>query len=487
LDLIWAAGRVLIAYQWVVIVYFLVLTNIYMVLVLIGFFEMVRYRAARREREDVDALVACALTPPVSVLAPAYNEAATICESVRALLSLSYAEFEVIVINDGSTDSTLSLLIREFHLYRSARYIDEKLTTKPVRGVYQSMDPIPLVVIDKENGGKADALNAGINAARNPLVCSIDSDSLLEQNALMRVVRPLLDDPDRVLAVGGIVRIANGCTTSAGRVVKIGLPNSWIARFQVVEYLRAFLGGRVAFSSLNSLLIVSGAFGLFNKAAVLAVGGYDTGTVGEDMELIVRLHRWAREQKKTYRIVFEPDPVCWTEAPESFKILKTQRNRWQRGTVETLCKHRDLILRPGFGMLSYFALPYFIIFEALGPIIECTGYLTTIVGLLFGLLDAHVSILFFVVAVLNGIVLSASCVVLEELSSRRYPDVRSLAALLMTAVMENLGFRQIVTFWRAQAIIDLLRGVKSWGVMERRGFGTPVSSQRTTEHLRDCA
>jgi len=349
--------------------------------------------------------------------------------------------------------------------------VDERLATKPVRGVYQSMYPIPLVVIDKENGGKADALNAGINAARNPLVCSIDADSLLEQNALIRVVRPLLDDPERVLAVGGIIRIANGCESSSGRVVKVGLPESWLARFQVVEYLRAFLGGRVAFSALNSLMIVSGAFGLFNKAAVLAVGGYDTDTVGEDMELIVRLHRWAREQRKPYRIVFEPDPVCWTEAPESLKVLERQRKRWQRGTVETLWKHRDVVMRPGYGMLGWFAMPYFVVFEGLGPFIECGGYLATIAGLLFGLIDFDSSTLFFVTAVLNGMVLSASCVVLEELSTRRYPQVKNLATLLVAACLENLGYRQIMTFWRAAAIIDLLRGDKSWGVMERKGFG----------------
>ncbi len=462
----------LIRYQWVVIVYFLALTGIYLALVLAGFFEMMRYRSARREDEDVDALGASALAPPISVLAPAYNEAATIRQSVRATLALSYASFEVIVINDGSTDNTLELLIQEFHLYRSARYIDERLPTKPVRAVYQSMDPIPLVVIDKENGGKADALNAGINAARYPLVCAVDSDSLLEQNALIRVARPLLDNPEEVLAAGGIVRIANGCTAVGGRVVNVDLPRSWLARFQVVEYLRAFLGGRVAFSASNCLVIVSGAFGVFNKAAVLAVGGYDTRTVGEDMELIVRLHRWAREKGKKYRIVFEPDPVCWTEAPESLTTLKRQRNRWQRGTIETLWKHRRMILRPRFGVLGWFALPYYVVFEGLGPLIEVTGYAATLAGLALGLVDTRVAGLFLFAAVLNGIILSASCVVLEELSTRRYPRVKSLAILLAAAVLENLGFRQLVALWRVQAIADLVRGVKTWGAMERKGFGT---------------
>ncbi len=475
-NFIWICGRILLAYQWTAIAYFLALTLIYLFLVLVGFFEMLRYRSSRRESEDVEALAASGIAPPISILAPAYNESATILESVRATLALSYAEFEVIVINDGSKDNTLDLLIEEFHLYQSARYIDAQIPTQPVRAVYRSVDPIPLVVIDKENGGKADALNAGINAARYPLICAADSDSLLEQNALIRIVRPVLDHPEEVLAVGGIIRIANGCTVSGGRVTQVDLPRSWLARFQVVEYLRAFLGGRVAFSASNCLLIVSGAFGLFNKAAVLAVGGYDTNTVGEDMELVVRLHRWAREQRRKYRIVFEPDPVCWTEAPETMKTLQRQRNRWQRGTVETVWKHRDLICRPGFGALGWFALPYFVVFESLGPLIEFTGYAVTIAGYLFGLIDSEMAILFFLSAILNGIVLSGSAVVLEELSTRRYPHVKNLAILLMASVLENFGFRQVISLWRAEAIWDLLRGVKSWGRMERKGFGAPPAA-----------
>lgn len=471
---------VLSLYEYGIIAYLFTLSTIYFVLLLVGFFEMIRHRFAYRDSEENRVLEASPLVPPVSILAPAYNEAASICESVRAMLALTYPQFEVIVINDGSKDDTLRLLIDEFHLYRSARFYENTLASKQVRGVYESMDPIPLVVVDKDNGGKADALNAGINVARYPLVCAADCDSLLENDALMRVARPFLEDPERVLAVGGIVRVANGCEISGGRVVKVDLPRSWIGRCQVVEYLRSFLGGRVAFSAFNSLIIISGAFGLFLKRAVLAVGGYRTDTVGEDMELIVRLHRWARTKKMDYRIVFQPDPVCWTEVPESFKILKRQRNRWQRGSFETFWIHRDMILRPKFGSLGMFSIPYFVLFETLGPVVELAGYALTLIGVLLGLFNVRVIYLFFLAAVLYGMILSTASVILEELSTRRYPKVRNLLMLIVTSLIENLGFRQILTFWRAMAFVDLARGKKSWGAMERKGLG---SQAKETQEL----
>lgn len=445
------------------------MSSIYFVLLLVGFFEMMRYRFTYRDSEEARVLEVSPLVPAISILAPAYNEAASICESVRAMLRLSYPQFEVVVINDGSSDQTLRLLIDEFHLYRSARFYDAVLPGKPVRAVYESMDPIPLVVVDKENGGKSDALNVGINVARYPLFCAVDCDSLLEPDALLKVARPFLEDPDRVLAVGGIVRVANGCRTGGGRVLKVDLPRTWIGRCQVVEYLRSFLGGRVAFSAFNALIIVSGAFGLFSRRAVLAVGGYRTTTVGEDMELVVRLHRWARDRKMDYQIVFQPDPVCWTEVPESLKTLHRQRNRWQRGSIETFWLHKDMFGRPKYGGLGLFVFPYSVLFETFGPLVELCGYVLTVFGLVLGVFDAQVVWLFFLAAVLYGMILSVASVVLEELSTKRYPKVKNLLLLVAASLVENLGFRQLLTVWRALAFVDVLRGKKSWGVMERHG------------------
>jgi cellulose synthase/poly-beta-1,6-N-acetylglucosamine synthase-like glycosyltransferase len=458
-------------YEGWVIYYLFGISAIYMMLLLTGCVLLLHHRFFRRDPEVSRALEFSALMPPISILAPAYNEAATVCQSVRAMLLLRYPEFEVVVINDGSKDDTLRILIDEFHLYKSARFSDQRLKTAPIRAIYESMDPIPLVVIDKPNSGKADSLNAGINVARYPLVCCVDSDSILEEDALLRAARPFVEDPERVIAVGGIVRVANGCEVSGGRVVRVDAPPSWIARFQVVEYLRAFLGGRVAFSTHNCLVVISGAFGVFSKAAVLAAGGYHTDTVGEDMELVVRLHRWAREQGKPYRIVFEPEPVCWTEVPESLSVLHRQRSRWQRGTIQTLWAHRAILAHPHYGLLGMAALPYFALFEMFGPLVELTGYIATALGLAFRVFNRETALLFFLAAVTYGVLLSVASVILEELTLRRYPKVRDLLSLLAASVLESLGFRQLLTLWRAQAFWDLIRNGQSWGAMQRKGFG----------------
>jgi cellulose synthase/poly-beta-1,6-N-acetylglucosamine synthase-like glycosyltransferase len=453
-----------------IIIYVAAINGIYLLLVVIGFFALEhREPVARRDR---DALLKSPLLPPVAILAPAYNEALTCRDSVRAMLGPRYPNHEVIVINDGSTDDTLQILIDAFKLYRSGRTPTGSLPTKPIRAIYESRDPIRLVVIDKENGGKADSLNAGINVARAPLVCAVDSDSLIEEEALLYVVEPFLDD-DSTVASGGIIRVANGCRIEGGRVVDVRAPRHLLPIFQVIEYLRAFLGGRVAFSFLNSLLIISGAFGVFRRDAVLEAGGYLTKSVGEDMELVVRLHRLFRQSGRKYRIVFVPEPVCWTEVPESLRILKRQRNRWQRGTLDTLMIHRRMIFNPRYGVVGLFALPYFLFFEALGPLVELTGYAATVGGLVFGLIDPHLAALFFVVSLLFGVLLSMSAVVLEELTQRRYPAPADLMRLFLGAVVESLGFRQLLMIWRTQGLIDGLRGKQGWGTMERRGFGAP--------------
>ncbi len=457
-------------YEYWVLIYLFAINTVYFILLVIGLFEMLRHRAFEEAAGEGLALQLSTLMPPVSLLAPAYNESATIRESVRAMLALSYPEYEVIIINDGSTDDTLKVLIDEFKLYKSAGYFETSLETRRVKAVYESMDPIPLVVIDKDNGGKADALNAGINVSKYPLFCGVDADSLLEERSLLWVARPFVKDPDRVIAVGGTIRVANGCTVDHGRVVKVDVPQSWIARFQTVEYLRAFLGGRVAFSAFNCLLVISGAFGLFLKSAVIAVGGYRHTTVGEDMELVVRLHRWARRNKPGYRIHFQPDPVCWTEVPESMEVLRRQRNRWQRGTIECVWMHRGMIFNPRYGSVGMFALPFFIAFEMLGPLVELVGYIICILGLYWDFIDTEIFLLLFIAAVLYGMVLSTGSIILEELAMRRYPSVKNLLVLVVAGIVENLGFRQLLTVWRAQAFWDLWRGKKSWGKMDRVGF-----------------
>jgi cellulose synthase/poly-beta-1,6-N-acetylglucosamine synthase-like glycosyltransferase len=447
---------------------------VYFFLMVLGFFAL-RSQRARQNPEARAVLLNSPLLPEVSILVPAYNEALTIAQSVRSMLDLNYPHYDVIVINDGSKDETMRVLIDEFHLYKSTCRSGNAIT-QPVRAVYRSRDPIRLTVVDKANGGKADALNAGLNVARSPLVAAVDSDSLLEEDALLHVVEPFVENPSKVLATGGIVRVVNGCTVERGKVTRVATTSRILPLFQTIEYLRAFLGGRVAFSFLNSLLLISGAFGIFDREAIVEAGGFATSTVGEDMELVVRLHRLSREKKKPYLIVFVPEPVCWTEVPESWKVLHRQRNRWQRGTVESLMAHDKMLFHPKCGGPGWFSLPYFVVFEMLGPVVEMAGYVFTVAGIFLGIISVKIALLFFVVSVLFGVLLSMSAVVLEEFTMRRYPSVKDLARLLAAAVLENFGYRQLLTLWRLEGVWDGLRGKRGWGAMERRGFEQHVEA-----------
>jgi len=451
-----------------VLAYFLAINTLYLVFSVVAYLHLRQHRKRWTARE-LGAVVRSPATPGISVVAPAYNEEATVEESLRSLLLLNYPQFEVVLVNDGSKDRTLQVVIDKFELVRAPAAYAEPLPTQPVRGVYRSLANRDLVVIDKQNGGKADAINAGVNAARFPLVCVIDADSLLEDHALTRAVLPFIEDPDTV-AAGGIVRIANGCTVERGRVTDVTLPTSALARFQVVEYLRAFLAGRVAQSAANALLIISGAFGIFKRDALLAIGGFNHDTIGEDMELVTRLHRVYRERQQRYRIVFQPDPVCWTEAPESRTVLARQRNRWQRGTLQVLSYHRHMLFNPRYGVVGLFAMPYYLLFEALGPVIEMAGYVVTFVAIPLGLLDVRFAQLLFLSAVMYGTMISLLSVVLEEISFRRYLRVSDLLTMVLFGFLENFGYRQLTTWWRLQGVVDFLRGKQGWGAMTRKGF-----------------
>jgi cellulose synthase/poly-beta-1,6-N-acetylglucosamine synthase-like glycosyltransferase len=460
-------------FEGTVFVYFLTLNTLYLGFSVVAFFELRRHRR-RWTARDLDIVVRSPATPAISLIVPAYNEEATIGQSLRALLLLNYPEYEVVVVNDGSSDQTLAAAIKAFDLVRAEVPHQRTLETQPVRGVYRSLAHRELIVIDKANGGKADAINAGVNAARHALVCVIDADSLLEEHALTRAVLPFLEDPTTV-AAGGIIRIANGCTVQDGRVLDVRLPSNPLACFQVAEYLRAFLAGRVAQSLMNGLLIISGAFGLFRRDALIAVGGFRTDMVGEDMDVIVRLHRHFRERGEKYRVVFRADPVCWTEVPESRQVLARQRNRWQRGTLQTLFYHRRMLLNPRYGVVGMIAVPYYLLFEALAPAIELAGIVIGIAALALGWLDWRFAELMFLTAVVYGALISVVAVILEEVSFRRYPRVTDLLRLALYALLENFGYRQMTLWWRLRGSIDFLRGRPEWGAMARQGF-TPKAS-----------
>lgn len=409
--------------------------------------------------------------PPISLIVPAYNEERTVIESLRSLLALHYPDYEVLLVNDGSKDATLARVIEAFGLKRVGRLVDTSVAHQPIRGFYGNPDLPRLLVIDKENGGKADALNAGINAARASLFCAIDADSLLEPDALLRVVRPFIDHPDQTMAVGGTIRIANGCAVDAGRITGVALPRNLLALMQIMEYLRAFLMARLALGQMQALTVISGAFGLFSRQHVVEVGGYSRETVGEDMEVIVKLHRLMREQRRPYRIDFIAEPVCWTECPEDLGVLSRQRSRWQRGTLECFFKHRVMCFNPRYGRIGFLCFGQILLVDVLGPLVEVLGYVLLPLLWATKLLALPWLLAFIAATVTFGIAISTFTLILEEIQLRRFPLARQLVVLAVAAVIENFGYRQLSNFWRLKGWWDFVRGEQGWGTMGRKGFG----------------
>lgn len=449
------------------LLYFILLNTGYFILNLLSMLSLWRYMESR----SLDGLPQTffGFDQPISLLVPAYNEERVVVASVRSLLQLNYPKFEIIVINDGSSDATLAALTREFALQPFPEVVRKQLPCAEIRGVYSSGIYPDLRVVDKENGGKADALNAGINVSRFPLYCGIDADSILQRDALLRVVQPFLDDP-RTIAAGGTVRVANGCRIAHGLLESVGLPASWLARFQIVEYLRAFLFGRLGWSAINAVLIISGAFGLFRKNVVIEAGGYRVDTVGEDMELILRLHRRFAGQRDRYRIAYVPDPLCWTEVPESVDVLRRQRMRWQRGLADSLTMNRGLLFDPGAGAAGWLAFPFYLFFEFFGPVIETAGYALFILGFCFGVVSWEAFRAFLFVAVSFGVMLSVTALFIEEVSFRLFPRLWDVARLFVVALAENFGYRQIVALWRLLGLVRWVFGLhQPWGAMTRTG------------------
>ena len=464
------ARVVLIDLQYGILAYFVLVNTFYAVLLVSAFTEMIEHM--RRTRAEARwRVLNSRVAPRISILAPAYNEEQTVHQSVRALLALHYPRLEVVLINDGSKDGTMDVLIREFGLQPVHPAHAHRLDCKPVTKLYRSESHPNLLVVDKVNGGKADALNAGLNLATGDLVCAMDADTLIEPDALQRMVRPFLF-AENIVAAGGTIRIANGSIMRAGQIVELRVPKRAIPGFQIVEYLRAFLFGRLGWNKLGGNLVISGAFGLFKRECVIAVGGYAHGSVGEDMELVLKLRRHGYEVPGTPReIAFVPDPVAWTEAPETLAVLGRQRDRWHRGLADTLVRHRSIIFNPRYGVLGLVVMPYFLIVELMAPVIEAIGILGLIAGLVTGAVNVPFAILFFLLAYGYGALLTVTTLLLEELSYARYRRIRDRVTLLAWTIVENIGYRQLTVWWRLRGLYKYLRGNTQWGEMQRRGIG----------------
>ena len=454
---------------------FIVTALIFTTYLTLTIFSAISLRKYLRKNSYVDynSIVASPLAPSLSVIAPAFNERETIIDNIRTLLSLYYNNYEVVVVNDGSSDDTLEKIIQAYELEKVNYYFDYRLPCERIRGVYKSMNRSfkKLTVIDKRNGGKADSLNAGLNVCRNDLVVSIDADSIMEPDALLKLVKPFMEAKEKkVIGAGGVIRIANSCEISEGHIQKINLPRKFLPRAQVMEYTRAFLMGRMAWSELDGLLLISGALGMFDREVVIAAGGYSTKTVGEDMELVVRIRRYMTDHGMDYDVVYIPDPLCWTEVPSSIRVLARQRSRWTRGTLETLITHRGLFFNGKYGKLGLLGYPYWLFFEYLAPIIEFLGILWFTFLAVTGRLNWPFFLLLFGFVYFFAVSLSIWAVLFEEITFHKYEKRRDVMRLVGTAFLEPLFYHPLVMLMNVKGNIDKLLHINKWGKMERKGF-----------------
>jgi poly-beta-1,6-N-acetyl-D-glucosamine synthase len=449
---------------------------------LLGIFSALALRKYLRKNSYINynTLVLSPLVPRISIIAPAFNESKSIIDNIRTLLSLYYNNFEVIIVNDGSTDDTFQKIIQAFELVKVNYYFDYRIPCERIKGVYKSDNPSynRLTVIDKNNGGKADSLNAGINISRNSLIVTIDADSIIESDSVLKLVKPFLEEKDhKVIGTGGVIRIVNSCDIERGHIREIKLPDQILPRLQVLEYTRAFLLGRMAWSHLDGLMLISGAMGMFDRETVIMAGGYSIKTVGEDMELVLRMRRFKAERDEKYEVTYIPDPLCWTEAPSDFKSLRKQRTRWTRGLIESLWTHRRLFMNPGYGRLGMLGYPYWFFFEWLSPLIAFSGFIYTIYLAISHKLNLPFFLLLFLFVYTFAVSLSVWAVLFEEITFHKYGRKKDVLRLLASAMVEPF-FYPMHTLFAVIGNIEALGGKQGWGKAKRSGFEKKKKSAR---------
>jgi cellulose synthase/poly-beta-1,6-N-acetylglucosamine synthase-like glycosyltransferase len=451
----------LVFFDFLLAAYFLAGNGTYTLLVLLSLVSVWLHQR-RGVNEALHQLRESPVTPPVTIIMPAWNEEDIIIDAVRSALRTHYPGLQVCVVDDGSSDGTLERLITAFKLAPAGLIERPRLSTRPIRAFYSSPECPNLLVVSKENGGKPDALNAGLNMCRTPYFCMLDSDCVLERDALLRLMRPVIRSPVNIVVSGGIVRILNGCTVVDGQVTSVGLPRTGLERFQVVEYLRSFLFGRTGWDVLGCTLVVSGAFAVFHLETVVEAGGFGTDTVTEDLELVLRLRRWAADHHRTVRTSFTSDPVCWSQCPDSLRMLARQRRRWQLGLCQTLWKNSRMFFNPRFGTVGFVSLPFHAFVEGLGAVVETVGYLFIGVAAFLRPQSLQFLLPFVLLSLAYAGLLSFSAVVLEELTHRRYPSARHLTVLLLYALLENFGYRQLVLWYRFEGVLRFFLGFRKW-------------------------
>lgn len=447
--------------------YFIAVNSFYMLLLILALLSVRHRKNIKPFTGQLDHL---SFSPAITILAPAFNEEKSIEESTRALLHLQYTRYEVMILNDGSKDATLEILKEKFHLFEEPFPRWSQLGKGEVRGTYKSKVFPHLTVIDKFNSGKADTLNVGIDYASKELICCVDSDSLLEQNALVAVTAPFLED-STTIASGGTIRVINSNRLENANVTERHFPKEFLPAIQLLEYIRAFFCGRVGWNSLNATIIISGAFGAFKKESVVAVGGYQTDTLGEDMDLVVRLHAYHRQRKIPYRIVFLPEPVCWTEVPSDLATLKKQRRRWAIGLTQVLWKYKRLLFNPFYGTVGLVAFPYFFLVDLLSPFIEFFAIFLILGGVFFGFFGQFAEVLLFFISIFYGSIVTYAAAMIDDSFDEDREHFPSLRKIFLFSILENFGYRQIHALWRMEGVLQAFNKKNhNWGTMKRRGL-----------------
>lgn len=461
--------EVIVASAIIVLILYVLINAFYLFIHIVGLIEL---RDQQRDRKVDPAYTSfdSSFLPGVAMIVPAFNESETIVDCVRSLVEIEYPDVTVIAVNDGSTDDTLERLEEAFDLELVSEHPPWELAETTVHGIYRSTIADRVYVIDKENGGKSDALNAGINFTEQPLFCSIDADSIIDRAGLRRVVAPFIANPKEVIASGGTVRLANGCTIEDGHLLEAHMPDSLLVQMQEAEYLRSFYSGRLGLSRLRTLLVISGTFGMFRTDVVREIGGYNRDTVTEDLDLVVRLHRYFHDHDRPYRVEFVSEPIVWTQAPERLGDLGRQRRRWYRGLLEVITANRDMIANPRYGSIGLVAIPVHILAEAFGPLLEAYGYVVVIAAILLGILHVEFFVLFLLVIIGIGIFLSTFGVFSEVWGYRRYSEPREIAILLGASIVENVGYRQLRALWSVYGLGEFIRRDTSWGSIRRQSF-----------------
>jgi cellulose synthase/poly-beta-1,6-N-acetylglucosamine synthase-like glycosyltransferase len=452
----------------IILLYFIVANVVYTLLMVISLYS-VTLHAKFAGHYGHDDIVNSPVAPPIALIIPAFNEEDGIVGTVMSVLELNYPEKEIIVVDDGSTDNTLRKLINTFQLQPMSLVYRPVLKATEPHSFYHNPNRPELLVVCKDNGGKPDAVNVGINLARSPYFCTVDADSIIERDALLRLIAPVFHSSDNVIVSGGIVRISNGCHIVNGKVKEIDMPATWIERCQIVEYLRTFLFGRPAWSFMGATFITSGAFCMLHRETVVLAGGFSRDTVTEDIDIIATMHEFLRKKKWKYRMVFTTDPVCWTECPRTIDMLKRQRRRWQMGLMQTVMKHNHMIFNPRYRMLGMLSMPFHAYIEAIGCLVESAGMILVPFSFLVGAMPLSLFLLIVFLAIGYGTLLSVGSVLLQETTLRRYPYPRHIVTLVVYAVLENLGYRQMVTFFRAQGVMRYILGTRGWEVVTKSG------------------